>query len=86
MFWVDDARPDQQRTELGWVYRDPLLHSKQRDMLLNNWGFPDGSVVKNPLANAGDAASILGLGRAPGGGHGNSLQYPWLEKPMDKGA
>ena len=83
---MDDARPNQQRTELGWVCRDPLLHSKQQDMLLNNWGFPDGSVVKNPPANAGDAASIPGLGRAPGGGHGNSLQYPWLEKPMDKGA
>ena len=35
-------------------------------------------VVKNPLANAGDIreeGSIPGLGRAPGGGHGNPLQY-----------
>ena len=41
-------------------------------------------VVKNLHANAGDVrdtGSILGLGRSPGGGHGNSLQYPCLENP-----
>ena len=40
-------------------------------------GFPDGSVVKNPHANAGDAdvSSIPGLGRSPGEGNGNPLQY-----------
>ena len=43
-------------------------------------------VVKNPTANAGDvreATWISGLGRPPGGGHGNPLQYPCLENPMD---
>ena len=45
--------------------------------------FPGGSVVKNLLANAG---SISGLGKSPGGGNGNSLQYSFLEKPMDRGA
>ena len=42
-------------------------------------GFLGGSVVKNPAANAGDARSVPGLGRWPGGGHGNPLQYscPW---------
>ena len=46
-------------------------------------------MVKNPPANAGDArdaGSILGLGRSPGGGHGNQLQYSCLENPMDRGA
>ena len=46
-------------------------------------------VVKNPPANAGDirdAGSIPGSGRSPGGGHGNPLQYPCLENPMDRGA
>ena len=46
-------------------------------------------VVKNPPANAGDirnAELILGLGRSPGGGHGDSLQYSCLENPMDRGA
>ena len=46
-------------------------------------------VVKNPPANAGDVrdtGSILGLGRSPGRGHGNFLQYSCLENPMDRGA
>ena len=44
-------------------------------------GFPGGSAVKNPPANAGDVGLIPGLGRSPGGGHGNSLQYSSLENP-----
>ena len=46
-------------------------------------------VVKNPPANAGDTrdmGSIPGLGRSPGGGHGNPLWYFFLENPMDRGA
>ena len=46
-------------------------------------------VVKNPPANAGDrgdAGSIPGSGRSPGGGHGNLLQYSCLENPMDREA
>ena len=52
-------------------------------------GFPGGSVVKNPPANAGDVrdtGSIPESGKSPGGGHGNSLQYSCLENPMDRGA
>ena len=44
---------------------------------------------QNLLANAGDlrdVGSILGLGRSPGGGQGNPLQYSCLEKPMDRGS
>ena len=44
-------------------------------------------VVKNPPANAGDirdTGSIPGLGRSPGGGDGNPLQYSCLENPMDR--
>ena len=48
-------------------------------------GFPGGSVVKNPPANAGDLGSIPGSGRSPGGGNGNLLQYSCLENPMDRG-
>ena len=46
-------------------------------------------MVKNPPANAGDirdTGSVPGSGRSPGGGHGNPLQYPCLENPMDRGA
>ena len=48
-------------------------------------GFPGGSVVKNPPTNAEDAGSIPGLGRSPGEGKGNPLQYSCLGNPMDRG-
>ena len=43
-------------------------------------------VVKNPSASAGDASSIPGSGRSPGGGNGTPLQYSCLENSMDRGA
>ena len=46
-------------------------------------------MVKKTPNNAGetwDVGSIPGLGRSPGGGHGNPFQYSYLENPMDKGA
>ena len=49
-------------------------------------GFPGGSLVKNPPANAGDAALTLRLGRPPGKGNGSSRQYSCLGNPMDRGA
>ena len=49
-------------------------------------GFPDGSDSKEPACNAGDPGLIPGLGRSPGEGNGNPLQYSCLENPMDRGA
>ena len=49
----------------------------------NTLGFPGGSVAKNLPANTGDAALIPGLGRFPGEGNGNPLQYFCLGNPMD---
>jgi len=43
-------------------------------------------VVKNLLDNAGDWGLIPELGRSPGGGHSNPLQYSYLENLMDRGA
>ena len=46
-------------------------------------------LAQNPPANAGDirdVGSVTGLGRPPGGGHGNPLQNSCLENPMDRGA
>ena len=43
-------------------------------------------MVKNPPANAGDMGSISDLGRFPGGGNANPLQYSCLENPMDRKA
>ena len=49
-------------------------------------GFPGGSDGKESVCNAGDLGSIPGLGRFPGGGHSNPLQYSYLENPRDRGA
>ena len=54
-----------------------------------NTGFPGGIVAKNLPANAEDArdvSSIPGLGRSPGEGNGNPLQYSCLGNPMYRGA
>ena len=45
-----------------------------------------GTVVKNLPANARDAGSIPGLGRSPGEGDGNPLQYSCLGNPTDRRA
>ena len=73
------------------------IHGVARSRMWLNWtdhlwlviGFAGGSVVKNLLTNAGDlgdACSIPRLGRSPGGGNGNPLQYCCLENIMDRGA
>ena len=48
--------------------------------------FPGGSEVKASASNAGEPGLIPGLGRSPGEGNGNQLQYSCLENPMDGGA
>ena len=58
------------------VYTPPMMYK----------GFPSGSVVKNLPVKAGNMGLIPGLGRSPGGGNGNPLQYscignPWTEEP-----
>ena len=60
--------------------------AKSQTQLSNSLSlFFSDSVVQNPLAKAGDMGLILGLGRSPGGEHGNPLQCSCLENPMDKG-
>ena len=49
-------------------------------------GFPGGSDGKESVFDAGDPGSVPRLGRSPGGGHGNPLQYSCLENPMGRGA
>ena len=70
--------------EIKIIPRVPVgAHSPNDCPLLYFYG---GSMVKNLLANAGDANSVPGLGRSPGRGNGNPLQYSCLENPMDRGA
>ena len=53
---------------------------------MNTMGLPCSSDGKESACNAGDVDSIPGLGRYPGEGEGNSLQYSCLKNPMDRGA
>ena len=65
-----------------------LLRAETASLRLSKelyWGFPGGSVVKNPPASAGDAGDmglIPGLERSPGEKHGSPLQYSCLENPV----
>ena len=68
---------------LEWV-------AHNHDVWWKNGHFPGGKeVVNKSLTSAEDVrdlGSIPGLGRSPGDGHGNPLQYSCLENPMDRGA
>ena len=61
------------------MYHAGCLRIKGRDR-------PTSSVGKESACNAGDLGSIPGLGRSPGEGNSNPLQYSCLENPMDRGA
>ena len=50
------------------------------------WGFPGGSDSKESACNVKGLGSIPGLGRSPGEGNDNPLQYSFLGNPMDRGA
>ena len=65
---------------LPFTYKPPKVSSGGK-----GGSFPGGSVVKNPLANAGDMGSTPGLGSSPGEGSGNPLQHSCLENSMDRG-
>ena len=58
-----------------------LLH-----LTVNHFVFLGDSLVNNPSANAGGMCLILGLGRFPGEGNGNALQYSFLGNLMVRGA
>ena len=73
-----------------------MRESVPRDGEASSWGlwpgvqvdFPGALVEKNPPTNAGtvrDLGSISGLGRPPGGGHGNPPQYSCLENLIATG-
>ena len=70
------------RTPVQFLGREELL-KKDRLPTPVFLGFPGGSAGKESACNVGDLASIPGLGRSPGGGHGNPFQYPGLENSMD---
>ena len=69
---------------LEWV----AISFSRRSSRLRDWTqvFPGGSDGKESSCNVGDPGSIPGLGKSPGEGNGNPLQYSCLDNPMDRGA
>ena len=65
---------------------EKCLFSSLAHFLIGSLGFPGGSNSKPSAHNAGDLGSIPGLGRSPGEGSGNPLQYSCLENSMGGGA
>ena len=68
------------------IFNFSVILSQGSSEIRAAWGFPGGSVVKNPPANAEDMGSIPGFGGFPRGGNSNSLQYSCLRNSMDRGA
>ena len=64
-----------------WLYGLKSSFKDHANHLQALKGFSGSSDSKESSFNAGDLGSIPGLGRSPGGGHGNPLQYSWLENP-----
>ena len=68
------------------IFQKLAGHIEIKKKYIMAWGFPGGT-VKNQPADVGDtrdAGLIPGLGRCPGEGNGNSLQYFFLENSMDR--
>ena len=81
--------------KIPWTEVPGGLQSMELDMteqlaqMIDLGRLPDGTVVKNIPATAGDTGDsglIPGSGRSPGEGDGNPLQYSCLENRMDRGA
>ena len=79
---VSQIHQDIYKMALKWIFKSSI-YSTQLTILV---GLPGGSVVKNPLANAGDMGLIPGSGRFPGEGNSNPFLYSCLGNPMDRGA
>ena len=78
--------------EQGASDKERMCHLILMNFLINSpcpfacsLDFPGGSDGKASAYNAGGLGSIPGLGRSPGEGNGNPLQYSYLENPMDGG-
>ena len=68
-----------------WCLLLLTLHHPPLNSPFTELSFPGGSEGKESACNAGDPALIPESGRSPGGGHGNPLQYSYLENPTDRG-
>ena len=78
-WWAAVCGVAQSRTRL----KQPSSSSRSSKVVM---GFPGSSDGKESACNVGDLRSMPGLGRPPGEGNGNPLQYSCLQKSMDRGA
>ena len=71
----------------SWAIVQEVAKSRTQlsDFTYSLKGFLRGSNGKESACDAGDPGSVPGLGRSPGGGNGNPLQYSCLDNPMDRG-
>ena len=87
----NESREDE-RAEVPGEYQDGITVDRKptaRVLVMEGWGFPGGSVVKHPPANAGDTGDVGSIprsGRSLVGGNGSPHQYSSLENSMDRGA
>ena len=74
------------RFSVLWVSKDFRELRANFDLIIDSssMSFSGGSVVKNPLANAGDKSSISGLEKSPGEGNASPRQYSCLENSIDR--
>ena len=77
--------PAMQETLVQFLDQEDWLEKEQATLPVF-LGFPGGSDGKESACNAGDLGSTPGLGRSPGEGNGNPLQYSCLETSMNRGA
>ena len=73
--------PPMQETPVPFLGQEDLLEERDRLPTPVFMGFPDSSDSKESAYSMGDLGLIPGLGRFPGGGYGNPLQYSCLENP-----
>ena len=90
---MDGSGPPHLQPSVPWErqvsVRTPVSSHKRGIVILSFWAFPGGASGKEPACQCRrhkDVGLIPGLGRSPGGRHGNPLQYSCLENPMDRGA
>ena len=86
-----EVRKQSKKTIQSLQMSPRMANLRQGNVLISlpyspSWGFPYSSVGKESACNAGDLGLIPGLGRSPGEGNGNPLQYSCLENLMERGA
>ena len=85
--WKTQQWPQDWKSQFSFKsQRKAMPKNAQTTTQLHSSHFPGGSDGKASVYNVGDPGSIPGLGRSPGEGNGNPLQYSCLENPMDRGA